>query len=178
MDLALAPDPAQREALRQACADLDAAELSRQDHRLLQALTALAAVYRGLGALISAETCLDRALRHAHGQADATADLLARLAEVAADQSSQHEAQRRGRGHAARERARDRAFAVVRLAQHVADPSWEVRLLLQVSEVLTRCGDHDDAAQLQSRALRLMCGQAGDAANPALLPAPGRLADA
>ena len=45
----------------------------------------------------------------------------------------------------------------------VADPQWEIKVLLRVSDVLDRCGDHDDAVELQSRAMRLMYG---DAATP------------
>ena len=63
------------------------------------------------------------------------------------------------------------------LAGRVADPSWEVQVLLRISDVLDRCGDRDDAVQLQTRALRLMSGAAAEAVDPALLPSLGRLAD-
>ena len=43
-------------------------------------------------------------------------------------------------------------------ARSVADPQWEITVLLRVSDVLDRCGDHDDAVALQSRAMRLMYG--------------------
>ena len=44
------------------------------------------------------------------------------------------------------------------LAGHVADAQWEVTVLLRISDVLDRCGDHDDAVQLQARAMGLMYG--------------------
>jgi hypothetical protein len=60
----------------------------------------------------------------------------------------------------------------------VADTGWEAQVLLRISDVFDRCGDRDDAVQLQTRALRLMSGslKAGGA-DPALLPSLGRLAD-
>ena len=62
------------------------------------------------------------------------------------------------RSHAALERTRDWAFEATGLAGHVADPQWEIKVLLRISDVLDRCGDHDDAVELQSRAMRLMYG--------------------
>jgi len=74
---------------------------------------------------------------------------------------------------AALERTRDRAFEASAMAAHVADPDWEITVLLRISDVLDRCGDHDDAVALQSRAMHLIyCSQAatpsGDAAEAPL----------
>ena len=70
------------------------------------------------------------------------------------------EHQAAGSGSAARESARARARAhtqeAAQLAAQVADPRWEIQVLLRVSEVLGRCGDRSEAALLQSRAMRLM----------------------
>ena len=62
------------------------------------------------------------------------------------------------------ERTRERASEVAGLASGVSDPEWEVKVLLRISDVLDRCGDHGDAVELQSRAMRLMYGPhvAGD----------------
>ena len=35
-------------------------------------------------------------------------------------------------------------------------PHWEIKVLLRASDVLDRCGDHDDAITLQTRAMELM----------------------
>jgi hypothetical protein len=59
----------------------------------------------------------------------------------------------------------------------VADPDWEIKVLLRVSDVLDRCGDRDDAVQLQTRALRLMAHDATAQIDPRVLPGLGRLAD-
>ena len=57
---------------------------------------------------------------------------------------------------AARELARDMAFEAARVAAHAADPHWEIKVLLRASDALDRCGDHDDAITLQTRAMSLM----------------------
>jgi hypothetical protein len=62
-------------------------------------------------------------------------------------------------GSAAREAARDHAFAASARAHRVADPDWEIKVLLRISDALERCGDHEDAASLQVRALQLMVGE-------------------
>ena len=71
------------------------------------------------------------------------------------------------------------AFEAICLAGQATDPCWEIKVLLRVSEVLDRCGDHDDAISLQTRALALMSSEAtgfGDLALEATEPlAAGRL---
>lgn len=156
----LLDEPA-REALRQAAAALDAAEQRGQPFEMSQALVQVARGYGALRALASAEAYLELALRWARagGSTDHTVDLLCELCEAAERVAQAHDAQRPGSGHAARERARDHAFEASTLAGRVADSGWEVTVLLRISDVLNHCGDHADAAQLQSRALQLMAGQ-------------------
>ena len=60
----------------------------------------------------------------------------------------------------------------------MADPSWEVLVLLRVPDVLDRCGDRADAVLLQTRALRLMTGSlVSGTSNATQVPSLGRLAD-
>jgi tetratricopeptide (TPR) repeat protein len=178
------PEAKLRHAMRLASARLDAAELRAEPFEMTHALTQVARCYRALQMLPSAETCLLQALRWSRltGSIDAMVDLICELSEttvaLATWQDKQAQAGERAEGHAARERARDHAFEASTLACRVADPGWEVQVLLRISDVLDRCGDRDDAVLLQTRALRLMSGslQAGGA-DPALLPSLGRLAD-
>jgi hypothetical protein len=92
------------------------------------------------------------------GGPDLRADLQCALAEVASNAADMAKllgetgSQRR----LARDRARDHAFEAAQLAGQTSDPHWEVKLLLRASDVLDRCGDHADAAQMQQRALVLM----------------------
>lgn len=150
----------QRAALREALVRLDQAELTGRPYELSAALTTVGRCYRRLNALRAAEDSLRQALRWAHacGSIDLQVDLLCELAECACGQADQlGEDEFRG-AHAARERARDAAFEASVLARRVADPEWERCTLLRISDVLSRCGDHDDAAWLQSRALGLVPG--------------------
>lgn len=159
-------DPRAREQLRHAVAQLDAAETSARPHEMSQALAAVARCYRTLRACASAEASFAQALRwaHASGATDQAVDLLCELAEtalLAAAQASASAARddfERAAVRAARERARDHGFEAARLARRVADPHWEVQVLLRVAHVLGRCGDADDAAALQTRALQLIAG--------------------
>ncbi|MBX3599752.1 MAG: hypothetical protein KF863_03965 [Rubrivivax sp.] len=169
--------PCPRETLRQALGRLDAAEPRARPYEMCQALAAVARGYRALGALAQAESTLESALRWSRGagSTDAVVDLLCELAATAAERAAAQEGERRGDGRAARERARDHAFEAGQLAARVADPRWEVQVLLRISEVLERCGDRDDALRLQQRALRIVTEQ--PAPDPRVLRAPRRLAD-
>lgn len=172
-DFAL-PDTAAREALRLACATLDAAEHDGRAIVLSQALAAVGHSYRALRAYANAESYLDKSVAYARtAQAtDLVTDLLCDLCETVISLASTLEA---APAHAARERARDHAFEAGSLAGRVADADWEVKVLLRVSDALNRLGDHEDASVLQSRALRLMAG--APAVNAGEVPALGRLAD-
>jgi len=157
------PEGPVRDALRQAAADLDAAESGGQPHARSQALAQMARCYRGLGASDAAEAAYAQALRWSHlvGSVDLTVDLLCDLCDTAASSAEQLDDgdPDSGRGHAARERARDHAFEAMRLAGAVADSRWTVNVLLRVSDALDRCGDRDDAIALQTRAMRLIAGE-------------------
>lgn len=176
----LLDEPA-REALRRAAAALDAAELGGQAHAISRALADVAACYRSLKAMASAESYYETALRWARsaGSGDQVVDLLCDLCETAVELAEAQGAALPGSGRAARERARDHAFEASTLAGRVADPSWEATVLLRISDVLDRCGDRDDATLLQVRALQLMSGSAGPhQPGHARSPGPGQLADA
>lgn len=87
---------------------------------------------------------------------DQAVEILCLLAETSCTLAEAHAQDDPRRGHAARDRTRDRAFEAAGLAGHVADPRWEIQVLLRISDVLDRCGDHEDAVQLQARAMRMM----------------------
>ena len=159
---ALVDGPA-RDALRLAMRQLSEAEARNDAGRpaaLCHALTEAARAFAGLQAYSPAESYLAQALRWAGvmGGPDLQADLQCALAEVATNAADL--AQQRGQpgsgGQRVRDRARDHAFEAARLAGRTTDPHWEVKLLLRASDVLDRCGDHDDAVLMQRRALRLM----------------------
>jgi tetratricopeptide (TPR) repeat protein len=155
--LAMLRSPA-RSALREAAAALDVAERYLQPLEMSLALAQMARCYRALQALGPAETYLERALAWARtlGAADQAVEILCLLAETSCSLAELHAQDDSRRSHAALERTRDWAFEATGLAGHVADPQWEIKVLLRISDVLDRCGDHDDAVQLQSRAMRLM----------------------
>jgi tetratricopeptide (TPR) repeat protein len=172
-------DPAHA-ALRDAAAALDLASTHHQPMVMSLALAHLARCYVALPALGPAVACYQQALRWARatGAMDHLADLLCELCDTSASLAHALDEQRPGSGHPARERARELAFEASALASRVADPGWEVKLLLRISDIHDRCGDHDDAVLLQTRALRLMGGPSkGQPADPCLLPSLGRLAD-
>ena len=172
-------DGAARDALRQAMRHLSDADLVQGSHRapaLCQALTEAAWALAGLHAYGPAESHLAQALRWAvqMGGQDLAADLHCAWAEVATNAADLAEAQgEQARGRAARDRARDQAFEAARLAGLATDPNWEIRVLLRISDVLDRCGDHDDSVLLQQRALVLMgMGQADLPADDPLRSSP------
>lgn len=187
--MSFAPPDTLRLAFCQAASDLDTAEAGGQPAAISQALAQVARCYRGIGALASAESAFEMALRWSRltGATDGSVDLLCELAETAAGLAEQLTptddtapstpgAADRAAARAARERARDHGFEAATLAPRVADAGWEAQVLMRVGEVLRRCGDHDDAAAMQTRALRLVGGTQGRP-DPAVLPSLGRLAD-
>lgn len=157
--LALIDSPA-REQLRLAVARLDRAERDAQPYEMACALTAVARSYKRLRALPAAEETLRLALRRAvmNSSVDMQVDLLCELAETICDHAEQIGPEEHRSAHAARERARDAVYQAAALADRVADEQWGARALLRVSDVLNRCGDHDDASWLQSRAMGLGSG--------------------
>lgn len=158
-DQAMLPSAA-RAALREAAAALDVAERYRNPLEMCLALAQVARCYRALQAHEAAEACLGHALRWAHtlGAADQAVEILCLLAEAGCALAEQARGSDSRRRYAALERTRDHAFEAAALVGRVADPQWEIKVLLRVSDVLDRCGDHDDAVELQSRAMRLMYG--------------------
>lgn len=150
-----------RAALTAALAQLDDAEASARPHAMVQALTRLACCYRTMAEPEVAAQCLRRACNWAGllGAADSRLDLLCELAETTLDASAQHDDDPQ-HARRLRDQARDHGFEASRLAAHSADPQWEVTVLLRVSDVLDRCGDHDDAIALQCRALQLIARHA------------------
>ena len=150
-----------RTALRQAAAALDLAERYQQPLEMSLALAQMARCYRALQALGPAELYLERALAWARtlGAADQAVEILCLLAETSCS-IGRTACARTIRGAATRRwnaRATGPSKPPAWLA-HVTDPQWEIKVLLRISDVLDRCGDHDDAVELQSRAMRLMYG--------------------
>ncbi len=148
-----------REALRAAVARLDDAEVRGRPDELSQALMPVARCYRGLGAHAAAEDLLRQALRSARtvGRHELLVDVLCELAETACGLAEQLIRSGDDAGaRAARDRARDEAFEAASLAHRCSDSHWQAQALLRISDALNRCGDHDDAACLQARAVQLM----------------------
>ena len=135
---------------------------------------------RRFGSNSLCESHLAQALRWAMqmGGHDLRADLHCAWAEVATNDADLSAAQgEQARSRAARDRARDQAFEATRQAGLATDPNWEIRVLLRASDVLDRCGDHDDAVLMQQRALVLM-GMGHTDPGAAEAPATGTWADA
>ena len=173
----LLTNPATRDALGQAIGALEVAQRSGQAWAVAEAHLALARAYSSLGAGGWALTLLEQGLAFAHGP-DQRVELLCERITALARHSAELEALQAGSGRPSREAARDHIFEASRLAGGVADPRWEVKVLLHLSDVLDRFGDRDDAVNLQTRALRLMQHPGGESAiDPSQLASLGRLAD-
>jgi len=160
-DAALAlPDGLARNALRQAMRMLDEAETRAGPAEMAQAQAVVGHAYRALAALPAAAAHLAQALRWARltGSIDLVVDLQCELCDLRVCEAALRDEEQPGSGRLAWESARDHAFEASTLAHRVADSQWEVTVLLRVSDLLDRCGDHDDATQLQVRALRLIAG--------------------
>ncbi len=166
-----------REHLRQAMRLMDLAEAASgatQPALMCHAHKDMAIALSRLQAYSPAQTHLAQAMRWAQvmGAIDLRADLQCALAEVATSAVEQ------GRAYGASgpslrkalDHCRDLAFEAARLAPRTTDPHWELRILLRASDVLDRCGDHDDAQQLQQQALAML-GQAADTPDGHLDPA-------
>lgn len=160
-----------RQALPLAMRALEAAELDGEPAHQMNALSQVARCLRVLRRFGDAERALQRALRWAAmlPAADAQVDLLCELAELAC-MTAEHAAERADDDSVdddaeprdpaaigiALDTARDHAYAAARCAGLTTDAHWEVTVLLRVSDVLNRCGDHDDAATMQGRAVGLL----------------------
>lgn len=157
-----APPQATRAALCAAAAALDAAEQRAHPDEMVEALTRVARCYRAAGVLGPAESGLAMALRWArrHGAAAPCVDLLSELAETAAALADSLAAEDPAAARAALERARDHVFDASTRVPALSDPACQRAALMRLSDALERCGDHDDARELQARAQRLLGGHA------------------
>jgi tetratricopeptide (TPR) repeat protein len=176
MTPATLPDGPARDALCQAAAILDVAELTGQPFAMSEAHAQMGRCYRGLGSFDAAAASFAQALRWSAvtGSADMATDLLCDLAEVAADQADTAEEAEDAAAHrAARERARDFAFGAAQSAANATDADWEAHALMRVSSVLERCGDRSDALSLQKRARRIFSGEAAPLPDLAKMPVRG-----
>ena len=148
-----------RQALRDASAALDAAEAAGEPALLSQALVQVGRCHRSLGALAEAMWYVQRGLQIARGLSavDASVDDLCELAELALERAARLDDQDDPRAaHRLRDTARDHGFEAAQRALRSADPQWEITVLLRVSDLFDRLGDHDDAIALQCRAVELM----------------------
>lgn len=148
-----------RQALRDAAAALDAAEATGEPALLSQALAQVSRCHHHLGALADAVWYAKRGLQLARNLSavDASVDALCHLAELSLERAALLDSQDESRGaHRLRDTARDYAFEAAHLALRSADPQWEITVLLRVSDLFDRLGDHDDAIVLQCRAVELM----------------------
>lgn len=155
-------EDAQRQALRAAVAEFDAAEAAGEPARLSQALAQVSRCHRRVGALAEADWYAKRGLAVAIGlgAVDASVDALCELAELALERAQRLDAQAETLGaHRLRDAARDRGFEATRLAQRSADPQWEITVLLRVSDLFDRLGDHEDAIEMQCRAVSLIAAE-------------------
>ena len=167
------PDGQARQALALALRTLDMAQSFHRPADMSTALALVARSLKALGAYPAAEGYLLQARRWTAllpGH-DLQVDLECELAEVACAQAEAALAagDSRSARHEARERARTHAFEAAARAGQASDGQWEVKVLLRISEVLERCGDHDDAASMQNRAISLM-GLNAELAEVATLP--------
>jgi hypothetical protein len=148
-------DGPSRDALTEAIATLDAAEAQGSPGPVSEALAQVARCYRGVGLREVAQGYLQLALRWARplGAVDTQVSLLCDMAELDLARATADEA---AVACAAADSARDHCFEAATLARQTADPSWEVQVLLRVSDILDGLGDHGDAIALQCRALDLI----------------------
>jgi tetratricopeptide (TPR) repeat protein len=155
-DLPYGPE---RTALELAVRKLDEAERDQAPAAMSDALAGIARCYRSLSAFATAMDFMHQALRwsYALGGVDQRVQLLCELAELSCETSDHaHGEDNESQARSARELARDMAFEAARVAARAADAYWEIKVLLRASDVLDRCGDHDDAIMLQTRAMSLM----------------------
>ena len=154
---------ATRQELRDAVAELDAAEDTGEPARLSQALARVGRCHRRLGGLADADWYIKRGLQLARGLSavDATIDALYEVAELSIERAALLDGKDEPRGaRRLRDVARDHGFEATRLALCSADPQWEIAVLLRVADLFDRLGDQDDAIALQCRALGLITGAA------------------
>ena len=148
-----------RQALRDAAFALDTAEEVGEPAVLSQILAHVSRCHRNLGALAEAVWYAKRGLQLSRSLSavDASVDALCELAELAFERAAVLDGHDESRGaHRLRDTARDHGFEAAKLALRSADPQWEITVLLRISDLFDRLGDHDDAIALQCRAVELM----------------------
>jgi tetratricopeptide (TPR) repeat protein len=155
------PTPTKAQAaLATALAELDAAELHGEPARLAESLADVSRCYATIGMAAHRRWYLQQALRFSAllAAVDTSVDLLCELADACIDGSSAsgEESDDPQQARCSRDMARDRLYEATRLAARSADPQWEVTVLLRVSDLLDRMGDHEDAVAIQRRALDLI----------------------
>lgn len=177
--LASAPSAMTRQALQLAVRVLDLAGVYAKPHDMSQAHAQVARCLKAMDDHASAETYFGKALGWTAmiPGVDARVDLLCELAEVTVSLAELMPESDTAARHAALERSREHALEAARLANQTTDAQWEVKVLLRLSDVFTRSGDPDDAAQVQDRALTLLGLQPADLSDGEL-PAEGLRAQA
>ena len=145
-----------RPTLQAASAELLRCRSGASPYETYAALSDLAHCYAQQGSLATAEAYLDEALTWSRvlGSQDAQVDLLCQLAELA-NRAAELDEQVNSAAQA-RARACGHALAASALAPNVADPSWEIKVLLRASDVLESCGQRVEAIELQIRAVQLL----------------------
>lgn len=185
----LRPAAHHQRALNLALVALDAASVRARPTEMAHRLAEVAKCLTRMDDLRSADAYLARALGWAALIPGAAgdgmrADLLCTQAELACQAADRHDEQVEAQAEAGdddlpaapepradRERVRDLALEAAVLSARGSDPMWEVKLLLRASDVLDRCGEHDDAVAMQNRAMALMGLMNADApAAPAIPP--------
>lgn len=144
--------------LKQAMSALDHAEQDASPDAVIPALVQAAYAYRSLGAPAIADWYLRKAIgaARAHGTMQSIVTVLCASADLAAAVANTKAGCDNDTRRSARDRARDHGFEAALLAAQSEDAGWEIDVLMQVSDVLDRCGDHDDAVALQCRVLELI----------------------
>ena len=150
--------PSLRPSLQAASAELLRCRSGASPYETFAALSNLAHCYAEQGSLATAEAYLDEALTWSRvlGSQDAQVDLLCQLAELAYRAAELDEKVNDKVAAQARARACGHALAASALAPKVADPSWEIKVLLRASDVLESCGQRVEAIELQIRAVQLL----------------------
>lgn len=161
-DAGAVPSGPLADALRLSVRLLEIAATRHRPAEMAQAHAQVGRCYKALAAWPTARSYLEQGVRWAHaaGSVDLAVDLTCDLAEVACSAAEAQAAVDEAAAHVLQEAARDHAFEAARMAGQSTDPHWEVKVLLRVSETLDRCGDHDDAIALQTRALTLITHEA------------------
>lgn len=145
-------------ALQAALMAVERAEAAASQQALWPAWLDVARCWRRMGATQEAHTSLRNALRVARAARNSAAlvDVLCEMAENACDLADMHMGSSRERVRHWRDMARDEVFEASTWLLRAEPSSDAIAMLLRLSDVLNRCGDHDDASVLQMRALAWM----------------------